>query len=170
MLTWSRTLRWAHQAPCWVYSAAPWADHWPLHPAVSGKKTVTKSLNSIHWPTLTRTLYLWRMPQLGWGCWEGRQSQRRGNLAHWWPPTHPAWHLWRATFWIQMDGSPPSSAMMTACRVMKHGVSKETASSWSLKRKDFCALLHSYSNKSVLSASLNIVTSQENKAYCHIYS
>ena len=53
--------------------------------------------------------------------------------------------------------------MMTACRVMKLGVSKETASSWSLKRKDFCALLHSYSNKSVLSASLNIVTSQENK-------
>lgn len=51
MLTWSQRLRWVHLAQCWVYSAAPSADHWPPHPAVTGRKSSYHIIITLHKPT-----------------------------------------------------------------------------------------------------------------------
>lgn len=99
-------------------------------------------------PTLTRPLNLC----LGWGGglsgvgWGGRRQAQRSNLPRWWPPPRSASHLCRATFWIQMGGSPPRAATMTARRVMRHGVSKEAAGWWSLRRERF--FVHHYTSYS----------------------
>lgn len=55
MLTWSQRRRWVHPAQCWVYSAAPSANHWPLHPAVRGRKSSTTLLYTLQ----TNWLDLW---------------------------------------------------------------------------------------------------------------
>lgn len=115
ILTWSQILHLVHPAPCWAYSAAPSADHWPLRPAVSRRKRVTTSLRSIL--TLLRPLNLCLSGVVGVG-------HQRSNLPHHWPP-NSAYHMCWAALWVQTDGSAQRAAIMTACRVMRHGVSQE---------------------------------------------
>lgn len=105
----------------------------------------------------------------GWGE-GGRRQAQRSNLPRWWPPPRSACHLCRATFWIQMGGSPPRAATMTARRIMRHGVIKEAAGWWSLGRERFFVHHYtSYSRESVLSGSLNIV-SPGNHRQSHLLS
>lgn len=72
MFTWSQRLRWVHPTQCWVYSAAPSADHWPPHPAVRGRKSSYHIIIiTLHKPT---RLDLWISV-----FWVGRVSRAAGT-------------------------------------------------------------------------------------------
>lgn len=120
--TWSQTPRWAHPGLCWVYSAAPLADHWPLHPAVSAER----DRQSLHQHTPYSSPHLLE-PCVSGGCLycdgvalggaEGGARQKDSSLLL--PPI---------VFWKPMYSSPKSAVIRTACRVIKHGDSSEGAS------------------------------------------
>lgn len=77
----------------------------------------------------------------GWGE-GGRRQAQRSNLPRWWPPPRSACHLCRATFWIQMGGSPQSCDDDCSPR---HETRCQQRSSWlvvSRKGAFFCAPLH----------------------------
>lgn len=87
----------------------------------------------------------------------GQRVHGRGNLSYWWPPAPCSYHLCQATPWIPIDSSPQSAAIMTACRVIRQGLSKEAAS----YRNSFVGYYTSYSREKMLSATFV----SENKPY-----
>lgn len=164
MLTWSQRLRWVHPAQCWVYSAAPSAGHWPLHPAVRGKKSSYHIITTRSTNRLTRPLnlfsWLW--------VWVLRQAQG-SNLARWWPSTHSARHLCGALPSIQVerltsehshDDYSPSHQIR--CQQWNHWLAHSQKTVFFF----FGPLILDLCIDNVLSESFCIVTSNRIKAYC----